>query len=309
MIRSGTGPTERDARDYSYSLTFGTTAPERLPDEFNVDIGLTMPDQNADLNGDECTGYTTCDLGTDQDGVEYCPEYTYMKTLEMQGLPPETRGSDIRPALKSASVYGLLPKENMPEILRGKGQAFTSDQAVWPVSLDAIAGKLEHRKGKYFNVYTDSGLDWYDTFKSTIWGNRTDKRGISIGTPWFPLGCPMGIMPDPTDTQIAQVRANPRSYSWHNYAIKGWTKYNTEGKLIRDGEIFLKAKAWTGREYGDKGWIYISERCINRLMEIPGSAAFTLKDATEADIQTIKLGMIAQVLLYMARLFRFRVLA
>src|SRR3990167_5413029 len=133
MPKNGARPTELDPRDYSFVATFGALSPIALPDEYSVDAGLTMPDQNGDGNPYSCTGYTTTDLGTDQDNVIYSPEYTYMKTLFLQGLPPETNGSDIRPALKSSKVYGLLPRLNTPIDLLGKGEDFTAAQANWPV--------------------------------------------------------------------------------------------------------------------------------------------------------------------------------
>lgn len=297
MIRNGARPTERDPRDYSMHRTFGTVSPIDIPVEYNIDAGLTMPDQNAEGNPYECTGYTTCDLGTDQDGVIYSPEYTYMKTLYMQGLPPTTRGSDIRPSLKSASIYGLLPKENVPEILAGKGEDFTADQSVWPASLDAIAGKLEHRKGAYFNVYLDGGVrDWFHAFQSAMWINRADKRGISVGIPWLWLSAPQGFL-----TEDFVYNGNPNSVGWHNIAIKGWTAIG--------GVSYLIGKPWCGKNYGDKGFVYISRGCINKVMEIGGSAAFTLADAAEKDIKTIQLGMLAQILFYLARLLKIRVLA
>lgn len=309
-IRTGARPTERDKRDYSFVGTFGAAPLFQIPNEYNIDAGFGMPDQNADGNPFSCTAYATCDLGSDQDAIRYCPEYTYMKTLLMQGLPPETNGSDIRPSLKSAKVYGLLPLENKPPIIDAHhDEDFTANQANWPVAVDTIAGKLEHRKGDYFNVWKEGIHDWFDTFCSTMWTNRNDKRGISVGTPWFPLSCPNGIMPDPTAAELAAIAANPYSYSWHNWVVKGWTQHNTKGEFIRNAESFLMVKAWTGPNYGDKGWIYVSRSCIEKLMEIRGAVAFTLKDATDADIKTIKLSIIQQIILYIARIIGIKILA
>lgn len=286
--KHGTRPTTLDRRDYSFHGTFGTINADliaKLPTAYNVDAGLTMPDQNADGNPYSCTAYTTCDLGTDQDKVIYSPEYTYMKTLVMQNLPPETNGSDIRPALKSAKVYGLLPKASKPVILDGKGEDFTAQVSVWPLGLDAISGLLEHRKGDYFNVYDDGGLDWYDSFKSALWINRDDKRGISLGTPWLWNSAPRGFL-----TEYFTYNG-PSSVGWHNWKICGW-------KVI-DGQEYLIGKPWCGRNYGDNGFVYVSRATINKVMAIRGSVAFTLKDATEADIKTIKIGMIETILYYL----------
>lgn len=296
-MKYGARPTERDPRDYSWNRTFGVAKPTTLPAEYSVDIGLTMPDQTI-LDPFSCTAYTTCDLGTDQDGVEYQPKYTYMKTLFIQGLPPETNGSDIRPALRSAKVYGLLPIEYTPELLKERFEDFTANQANWPPGVDAISGKLEHRKGKYFNVYDDGGLDWFDAFRSSMWINKGDKRGVSVGTPWFPEwgSAPSGIL-----TNQFVYKGDPRNVGWHNYAIKGW-------KVI-DGKQYLMSKPWQGRGYGDNGWAYFDRETINRVMEIRGSVAFTLADAYPKDIQHIKLDMFELIATYVLRMLRIKVYA
>ena len=291
MIRHGTRPAKLDRRDYSFHRTFGTVSPLQFPPEYSCDAGLTMPDQNADGNPFECTAYTSCDLGTDQDGIVYAPEYTYMKTLYIQGLPSTQQGSDVKFALKSAKIYGLLPKENMPSELVGKGENYTADQGHWPVDVDTIAGKMEHRKGRYFNVYDDGGMDWFDSFRSALWLNKDDKRGISIGTPWFhEWATPQnGVV-----TSNFIYDGNPMNYAWHNWAIKGW-------KVI-DGKIYLMGKPWQGKNYGDNGWCYFSRETIHKVMEIRGSIAYTLADAELKDIQSIQLGMLETVLVYLYRI-------
>lgn len=297
MIKNGARPTELDSRDYSFNATFGSISPLQLSQEYNVDASLTMPDQNADGNPFSCTGYSTCELGTNQDGVVYSPEYTYMKTLFLQNLPPETNGSDMRPSLKSAKVFGLLPKENVPEILKGKGEDFTANHANWPIGLDAISGKLEHRKANYFNVYDDGPGDWFDAFRSALWLNREDKRSISLGTPWFYEWA----VPQNGKLTPHFIYNGPSQHSWHNWVITGW-------KMI-DGEPYLMGKSLQGRNYGDNGWCYVSRETINKVMEIRGSVAFTLADARPEDVQTIQLGIWEVIVLFFARLVNLKRLA
>lgn len=297
MIKNGTRATELDPRDHSFHGTFGTTKPTDFPQEYSCDPGLTMPNQ-LPLDPYSCTAYTTCDLGTNQDRVIYGPKYTYMKTLLLQGLPPETNGSDIRPALRSAKVYGLLPQESVPENLRNQYEDFTASQSVWPATLDAISGQLQHRKGNYFNVYDDGGLDWMDSFKSALWLNRADKRGISVGTPWFAEWATpqIGIV-----TSLFTYNGNPGNYSWHNWAIVGWR--------VISGEVYLIGKSWQGPNYGDRGFHYIDRKTINRVMKIRGCVAFTIKDAGPEDIQTISIGILETVILFLYRILGLKRLA
>lgn len=294
---SGTRPTELDERDYSFHRSFGAVSMEKVPLEYNVDAGLTMPDQTAH-DPYSCTAYTTCDISTDQDGIVYQPKYTYMKTLFMQGLPPWTNGSDIRPSLKSAKVYGLLPKEFTPQIIEGMDEDFTANQSNWPSGVDSIAGKLEHRKGDFYNVYDDGGMDWFDSFKSALWLNKSEKRALSIGTPWITHPDQRGVVQPIEKVMLDAARNNPNSVSWHNWKICGW-------KWI-DGTQYLIGKPWQGNAYGDRGWIYVSRETINQLMEIRGSVAFTIRDATPEDIYTIKLGILETVLLYLYRIINVK---
>lgn len=293
-MKYGGRPTILDTRDYSYLRTFGALSKEqikRLPENYDVDRGLTMPDQNK-LDPFSCTAYTTCDMGTDQDGIIYAPKYTYMKTLFMQGLPPETNGSDIRPALQSATVYGLLPDAHMPEHLRDRDEDFTAKQSNWPNGIDAIAGKLEHRKGKYFNVYNDGGLNWFESFMSALWTNRGDKRAISVGIPWICSYADDGTMLMPAPDLIAAAKSNPWKVGWHNVKVSGWR--------YRNGRRVLRVKPWQGEKFGDGGWVYMPEDVCEALMEIRGSCAFTQKDATAEDIQTIKIGILETILKYLS---------
>lgn len=294
MMPNGARPTELDTRDRSFHQTFGAISKENiehLPETYDVDAGLTMPDQVGEGNPFSCTAYTTCDLGTDQDKVVYAPEYTYMKTLFMQGLPPETNGSDIRPSLKSASVYGLLPKEHMPESLKGRGEDYTANQSHWATGVDAFAGKLEHRKGGYFNVYIDGGLSWFDSFRSALWINKDDKRAISCGLPWICSYGADGMMQMPDSHTLAMAMRDPFRVSWHNVKISGWT--------MRHGKKVLRVKAWIPTYTGDKGWLYMTPEVCNALMEVRGSVAYTMKDADPSDIRTIKIGMYETILKYL----------
>lgn len=297
MFKNGTRPIELDPRDFSFARTFGAINKDligKLPFDFSVDAGMWMPDQNAELNPYSCTGYAVCDIGTNQDKIVYQPKYAYMKNLFMQGLPPETNGSEIRPALKQPKVYGLLPIENTPENIKNSDEDYSANQGNWPVSVDAIASKMEHKKGNYFNVYLDSGLDWYNSIRSAIWVNKDDMRAVLVGTPWLWNSAPNGIL-----DENFNYDGDPYHYGWHAWNICGWTMLNTKGAFIRNGEIFLKGKPWAGKNYGDEGFVYLSPRCINRLMEIRGCAAFTLADARKEDIESIKLSIWEQIAYYL----------
>jgi hypothetical protein len=249
MIHHGTGPTRRDKRDFSFHRTFGAAALPELPPEYSCDAGLTMPDQNADGFPFGCTGYTQADLCTDEDGIVFDAAFTYRKTCELEGHDT-TSGCQIRNSLKTTIAYGLIPKN------------------------DPNQDPLRYRRGKYFNVDKVPGLDWFDSIRSTLWLNRQERRAISTGTPWYPS------FNRSRKGAASLDNSDPASLPWHNWAIKGW-------KII-NGSPYLIAKAWQGADYGDHGWLYFDRPTVNRLMDVWGVAAFTVRKFAPEDVKTIK---------------------
>lgn len=281
-MRSGAQRIVLDHRDHSYVRTFGSISPVHFPDELNTDAGLTMPDQNASnplftppvvALRMGCTAYTTSELAGDQDKTIYNPQYTYEKTLFMSNLP-DGSGCDIRVALKSSIVYGL---ERIDEQNEG-GEALT------------------HRRGQYFNVIDESGLDSFDDIRSA---QVQSKNSVSIGLPWFPeyegIGKD-GIIPEIDYSKYTgkdwlgriQVFAN---VPWHNAKGAGW--------VTRDGEPYLKVKSWQGKEYGDNGWCYFSRQTINEVMEFEGTGAYTVAQASGDNIGNIKSTFLEFLLSYL----------
>lgn len=249
MIQSGTRPTKRDGRDYSFHKTFGSVT--QFPDNYSVDANLTMPDQNADGYPNGCTGYTQADNATDEDKILYKPAFTYIKTLLIENAPMGS-GCDIRDSLKSTKVFGL------------QAQNETTDKEA-----------EQHIRGQYFNV--EKTTDYFDGIRSAIWLNTKD-HGVSLGTPWYPefeFTKTDGVMPTPNWSR------DSNQLSWHNYSIKGWKTIN--------GVTYLIVKSWQGKNFGDQGFSYLSREVVNKLLSIQGSAAFTISKAKPEDIQSIKL--------------------
>lgn len=184
MIKSGVKPVKKDIRDYDYHRTFGAAKVVQFADNFTVDAGLIMPDQNADGYPFGCTGYAQIDLCIDEDFILYDPIFTYTHT------PPNDKGGrDLRDSLKCLIDLGPQTKEGVP------GQ----------------------KRLAYFNVRPIGSLDWFDSVRLVLYSNKGENRAVSVGTPWFnefetPLS--NGILPIPI-WDIAQA-------SWHNWVICGW---------------------------------------------------------------------------------------
>lgn len=264
MIQNGARPTELDPRDQSFHGTFGALPTYNLPEEFNVDAGKTMPDQNADGYPFGCTGYTQSDNAIDRDGNIYKPSYTYLKTCFMEGHQPN-QGCDMRASLKSTRVYGLQKETE------------TTDMEA-----------EQHRGGQYFNVYDDGGLDWFDAIRSSVY---SQKHAVSCGSPWFSEWAlpQVGILPS-----VFTYDGIPNHYAWHNYAIKGWKVIN--------GTTYLLVKPWQGKNYGDNGWVYMSRYVANKVFEIRGAVIYTQASAKPEDIAMIKLDIWEYIMIFLNRI-------
>lgn len=265
MIQHGTRPSRLDKRDNSFQRTFGGLPVALANQDYTLDIGKTMPDQNADGYPFGCTGYCQADISTTEDGDIYKPSYTYAKTCYIENHPQD-QGCDIRNSLKSTQVYGLQRPDETTDI-----------------------EAEDHRRGQYFNVYCDGGYDWFDSFRSAL---RTNKRPISVGSIWF--GEYEQIGQDGKLPTLFVYDGNPNNYSWHNFAIVG--------EKIIEGVPYLIAKSWQGRNYGDGGFCYFPRETMNAAMEIRGAVAFTFAKAKPEDINPIKLSIYEVVLLFLYRI-------
>lgn len=282
MIRSGTNPVALDKEDLSYHGSyrkFGAIAKPEIP-IFSVDTGKVMWDQEqADPPAFNtalpfgCTGMTLTDLNVDVYGEIFKPEYSYFKTCYMEGHPTN-QGCDIRTALKSSQVYGLQQLSENSDI-----------------------EAEQHRGGKYFNIYDDGGLDWYDGILTGIY---EQKVGASLGSPWFSSWSNIGsdgILPMPTANELKQAREAPQTLGWHNWAAKGQYK---EGN-----DFFIETKSHQGKNYGNKGFSYLPREVANEVFEIRGSAVYIQPKYAPQDLATIKLAILEYEIRYLLRMFGF----
>lgn len=264
MIKNGLKAIRKDHRDLSFTRTFGNVSGETFQDSFSTDAGFPIPNQDTDGLPYGCTGYTQTALCQDEDKAQYVPKFTYDETLAEEGIFPgdpefEAVGCDIRDSLASTIVYGLQKLGETP------------------------ATALNYRRGQYFALEQIEGLDWFDTFRSTL---QTGGRSISLGSPWYAsFATPVnGIVAAPND-----YVNDP--YSMHNHKICGWTTIN--------GVAYLTDASWQGVQYGVNGFVYFSREIINSLMAQPSSGAFVVLPFTTANAQNVQLTLMGYALSYM----------
>jgi hypothetical protein len=230
MPKSGVKPTKHDFRDYDYLKTkkLGGILPA-FPAEYNVDAGIWAPNQE-EVNYYFMPPVPAMPYGcTNYSQNELCMDEDgiLQNPMDLENLTHANAngGSDLRSSL-AATIK-----------LRGKDHP------------------------AYFNIKAQGIIDWFDACRITMLSTANEKRGVSVGTPWYPdFNMDKAILPIP---DFSLNRA-----SWHNWVVKGW-------KTI-DGQVYLIGKPWLGADYADKGFCYISRPLFNALMNIRGTAAYTL---------------------------------
>lgn len=252
-------------QDYDFHKTFGSAAfnTATLPPRYIADIGLTMPDQNGDGYPVACTGYASCDVCTNEDGVIYDgPEF-------WKATPPydPSQGRDVRESMKLLTKRG--PKT--PE------------------------GELGPKRTGYFNVRSTPLLPWFDSVRVALWITRQERRAASIAVPWFPEFQEV----DSSGIAPASIIFDWKRASGHNAVVAGWTDVNTKGKPIRNGEVFLAVKSWQGTHYGDNGWVYWPAPLVNAIFEMYYTEVFTVSKFEKGKVQTIDLPAIEWLVAFM----------
>lgn len=235
MIRNGLSKIAAHRKDYSLIHTFGATQfdVKGLPENFSIYDGRPIPNQN---NFDDrfspvlrplpmgCTAETTTFIAGLEDGALYPPDDFYFAT------PPGTdgEGRDIRASLSTAKSRGF----KLPD------------------------GTIGAKKGDYFNCYGAGKIDDFDAVRIALWINQTEKRGVSVGSYFYPQFVGVeGIVSVPS--------FNTTEASLHDWLVTGW-------KTI-EGKEYLEAITWQGQMLQ-----YYSREIYNALMQQPYTGAFTL---------------------------------
>lgn len=270
MIKNGTKPTKIDHRDYDFHKSFGALNLKAIPfpQEYNTDAGVTMPNQEiddysftpfvpAELSG--CTNESTSDVATDLSNGSKIRRPDVVEAITHANA---LGGYDVRQSL----LTGLQPNPLNPKRLGWYSAIF---------NIRAI------------------GQDFFDAIRDAMASGGTERRSVSIGTPWYPEFEPVGN--GNGKMTLSGIISEPANWStdgmpWHNWKICGW-------KMI-DGQVYLIGKSWQGAQYGDKGFCYFNRQIINHLMSIPGTVAFTATTGALPPISTVNTTWLQWIISY-----------
>lgn len=240
-LRNGTRPTRHDHRDFDFFKTkkFGGVIPT-FPDSYSTDAGLWMPDQN------EANALFTPMVPPLPEG---CTNYAQSDLLVDE----------------DKKLFNPMDIENITHANANGGGDIRA-------ALKAVT-KLHPDHPTFFAVAPDiqkgGDLDWFDACRVAMILGKPEGRAVSIGSPWFPefMNPLDGIIQVP-NWSITVPGTSIQRITWHNWAMKGWNTFN--------GAPYITSKPWIGPDYGLKGFSYFSRPIFNTLMNIAGTAAFTL---------------------------------
>lgn len=258
ILTSGTRPAQHIYKEKKYHEYFGGIALAQIPD-FNLDPGLTMPNQNADNAETECVGYTGADQLTDIFKVPFDPDFSYAVALRTGGDPPGVNGASFHAGEQGLIWFGGLLKSLATISAAQQGEAFVSNLDNWPT----INWRNESYKYKQNGLYNVLGFG--DAFTSVLSAAYSNKLSVSIGSAWYPE------FEEPDVNGIVKIPQNFQSVAglpWHNYVVKG--------QKTMFGVKYAIVKSWQGTGIGDKGFLYFPMECINGVLSVIGSGALTI---------------------------------
>lgn len=274
-----------DHRDHDYIKYAGIAQMPAMPQEVNNDQGFGQPNQNA---YDPLFNIGPIPNGcTDEAQADYCTQWleALCSPMYLENITHANAkgGLDIRIAMAAVVANGIQTKDGVVH---------------WPFK-------------QYMAVRAQNGLDWFDTFKATLFLGKADRKVISIGLPWFVSFENVQIKLQDGSFTISALPTNwngvlimppdfsTRGLGWHNAVISGYTTKDTKGNLLNGGEQFLKIKSWQGPGYGDNGWCYMSRSLCNQIFAIPGTYAAVFSQVYVPGINTIDVSWVQYVVSFL----------
>ncbi len=260
-MKSGLKIIQKDRRDLDYFATKGfakLAGVTTLPLQYSVDAGLRIPNQEAE-DDNFTPSVPPLPFG--------CTDYAQSELL----------------ADEDGKLYNPMDIENITHASANGGGDIRA-------ALKAVT-KLHPDHPKYFNINPSMGMDYFDAARLAMLIAATEKRGVSVGSPfwhqWNAVG-PNGILPAP-DYDITEATA-------HNWVIKGWDTIA--------GATYLTAQMLQGKEFGNKGFVYVPREQFNATMAVSWATMFTLDKITnDEQIKTVGSPIIQEIVDFIRSLF------
>jgi len=249
-IQSGAKPQRLGRRDYDYIRSYhpqiyaGTVSYPKFPPEYLTDNTNWNPDQNREGQPFGCTNYAS--------------------TMLARILGVASATVDAIEAITHANALG------------GYGVLQSIDAA------RKVLGWFQWR----FVIQATGRLDYFDAFRLAQMSGLPEPRAISWGTPWFvswEIDMLNGrkVMSMPTDKELADIKANPNSQTWHNSVLDGFSSRFE----IAPNQLLYRDKSWQSTV----GFIYFPREVINVVQNITSTIAVVTTGTPPPAIKRIPL--------------------
>lgn len=264
---TGLVPKPHDPRTFNHAQYFGATKAylDALP---RKGLGRTPISIENQLYTNFCTLYTVSTAAEYIEGIDMSPEYQVAKLTEYMGAPPY-QGAPAQPAMKSACLFGSLPKKDAPTdmTLENYGQDVIANPGNWPKELDAIAA--QHKMGSFFDILRGP-FDYFDNIRVALAQAKEAKEervGMAF-TQFWNVGIGDG-------KKI--IRRGSEGYSWHAHLFIDWTEI--------DGEIVMIEQNSFGKGWGIEGLSYWSREAVNQLKEDNRNEVYMFRDVSANNVK------------------------
>ena len=225
-----------DKRDIKYEKVFGAI---KLPTEdFIVAEPLEIKDQR---DTDKCTAYAVCAGSEPQEETLLDPDWQFAQIKRLTG-EYTSWGADLRSACKSGQDYGSIEKSKVltPKVDEGELRNWKH----WDL-VNEINAKF-HKKQTYLSI---KGNNTFNAIRQALWNGREKKQLVMTGMLWRPewTSAAKGIIPEDY--------LEDRGFG-HAFVFIGQKNI--------DGKLYLVTQLSNGKEIGDKGLFYFSEKVVNK---------------------------------------------
>lgn len=151
-----------------------------------------FPQQLGNFDNDECCALTVCDLLGNILNTPFYHGFTYAATQFLEGVTPNTGGTDPWTALQSAIAYGCLPTSMASDVASVASELYEANWANWSPAEKKAALGFQGIAPK------DVGVD-YDGM--ITWMQKTGE-GVMVPLSFFSsfLNAPGGVLPPPSGT-------------------------------------------------------------------------------------------------------------
>lgn len=202
----------------------------------DLDRNKLFPNQLKDSDSTECCGISVADVVGNLIGIPADPDFSYAAGFNVAGTTPTLAGEDPAAAVDGAIAFGVLPASDETFTSLSKGEAFTMQFNNYPANQLQAAAK-----------YAQNGVLSLYSFDD-VWNYlQTKKGGVVLPIKFYatfmnPVG---GMLPN-----IGGTTSNHCTAAYDCFTT-GTTRY-------------LSIKMWLGLQYGNGGYVYMSEDIFNQ---------------------------------------------